>query len=126
MTVLFIVMEMLEGLSLTELLNSMHEKKAYFEEHRIWRMFIQLVLALRYLHREKGIFHRDLSSNNIMVGEGDKQASGIMPNFSERRQYSDTGGLLLQSMDAQLVGWNTAERFARFKRSPVFGDVAVG
>ncbi|KAF5399294.1 hypothetical protein PHET_07785 [Paragonimus heterotremus] len=69
---LFIVMEMLEGLSLTELLNSMHEKKAYFEEHRIWRMFIQLVLALRYLHREKGIFHRDLSSNNIMIGEGDK------------------------------------------------------
>ncbi|KAF7232246.1 hypothetical protein EG68_09265 [Paragonimus skrjabini miyazakii] len=69
---LFIVMEMLEGLSLTELLNSMHEKTAYLEEHRIWRMFIQLVLALRYLHREKGIFHRDLSSNNIMVGEGDK------------------------------------------------------
>ncbi|GAA53614.1 serine/threonine-protein kinase Nek10, partial [Clonorchis sinensis] len=69
---LYIVMEMLEGLPLTELISSMKEKNEHFTEDRIWHVFTQLVLALRYLHREKAIVHRDLSSNNIMIGEGDK------------------------------------------------------
>lgn len=29
-------------------------------------------LALRYLHKEKRIVHRDLTPNNIMLGEKDK------------------------------------------------------
>lgn len=28
----------------------------------------QLVLALRYIHKEKHIVHRDLSASNVMVG----------------------------------------------------------
>ena len=31
-----------------------------------------MVLALRYLHKEKAIVHRDLTPNNIMLGENDK------------------------------------------------------
>ncbi|VDP80771.1 unnamed protein product [Echinostoma caproni] len=69
---LYIVMEMLDGLSLTELIGSMRDKGERFAESRVWHIFIQLVVALRYLHREKGILHRDLSANNIMLGEGDK------------------------------------------------------
>lgn len=65
-------MEMLEGLSLTDLIISMKDKQEYFEESRVWHIFTQLIVALRYLHREKCILHRDLSSNNIMVDEGDK------------------------------------------------------
>lgn len=34
--------------------------------------FFQLILALRYLHKEKGIVHRDLTPSNIMLGENDK------------------------------------------------------
>lgn len=32
----------------------------------------QICLALRYLHKEKRIIHRDLTPNNIMLGERDK------------------------------------------------------
>lgn len=32
----------------------------------------QMCLALRYLHKEKRIVHRDLTPNNIMLGEKDK------------------------------------------------------
>ncbi|CAH8464383.1 unnamed protein product [Heterobilharzia americana] len=69
---LYIVMELLEGVSLTELLASTKEKKTYFSESRVWNIFVQLLLAIRYLHNEKQILHRDLSSNNIMISEGDK------------------------------------------------------
>ena len=31
-----------------------------------------MVLALRYIHKEKFIVHRDLTPNNIMLGEDDQ------------------------------------------------------
>ena len=37
-----------------------------------WLSFLQMVLALRYLHCDKGIVHRDLTPNNIMLGDYDK------------------------------------------------------
>ena len=33
---------------------------------------VQIVLALRYLHKEKHIVHRDLTPSNIMLGDEDK------------------------------------------------------
>ena len=65
-------MELIEGAPLTEHFSSLKEKRERFSEDRIWTIFIQIVLALRYLHKEKGIVHRDLTPNNIMLGEGDK------------------------------------------------------
>lgn len=34
--------------------------------------YFKLCLALRYLHKEKRIVHRDLTPNNIMLGDKDK------------------------------------------------------
>ena len=65
-------MELIEGAALGEHFNSLKEKNTRFSEDRIWHIFVQLVLALRYLHKEKHIVHRDLTPNNIMLGEGDK------------------------------------------------------
>lgn len=33
---------------------------------------VQILRGLRYLHKEKSIVHRDLTPNNIMLGENDK------------------------------------------------------
>ncbi|KAK3775072.1 hypothetical protein RRG08_048282 [Elysia crispata] len=69
---LYIVMEFIEGAHLGEHFNSLREKKEKFQESRIWDILLQLILALRYLHKEKGIVHRDLTPSNIMLGENDK------------------------------------------------------
>ncbi|KAL8610125.1 hypothetical protein ACOMHN_024591 [Nucella lapillus] len=69
---LYIVMELIEGATLADHFNSLKEKKTRFEEHRVWNIFLQMTLALRYLHKEKGIVHRDLTPNNIMLGQNDK------------------------------------------------------
>ncbi|MCJ8745494.1 hypothetical protein PDJAM_G00130730 [Pangasius djambal] len=69
---LYIVMELVEGAPLAEHFNSLKEKQQTFTEERVWNIFIQMCLALRYLHKEKRIVHRDLTPNNIMLGERDK------------------------------------------------------
>ncbi|VEL13387.1 unnamed protein product [Protopolystoma xenopodis] len=65
-------MELLEGASLGEHILAFAERNDRFQEERVWNIFIQLTLALRYLHKEKSIVHRDLSPNNVMLGEQDK------------------------------------------------------
>jgi len=65
-------MELIEGAPLSEHFSSLKEKSERFSEARVWDIFIQITLALRYLHKEKHIVHRDLSPNNIMLGENDK------------------------------------------------------
>ncbi|XP_052096230.1 serine/threonine-protein kinase Nek10-like isoform X1 [Mytilus californianus] len=69
---LYIVMELIDGVPLEEHLNNLKDKNELFAEDRIWKILMQMVLALRYLHKEKGILHRDLAPKNIMLGENDK------------------------------------------------------
>ncbi|EGT39889.1 CBN-NEKL-4 protein [Caenorhabditis brenneri] len=64
---LYIVMDLIQGCSLRDLIITMKEKKGNFEEKKIWAMVVQMMLALRYLHKEKQIVHRDLKPNNIMM-----------------------------------------------------------
>ena len=68
---LYIVMELVEGAPLIEHINSLQEKGQRFTEDRLWSIFSQLVLGLRYIHKEKRIVHRDLSPSNLMLGESD-------------------------------------------------------
>lgn len=65
-------MELIDGVPLEERLNNLKDKNEKFAEDRIWHILMQMVLALRYLHKEKGILHRDLAPKNIMLGENDK------------------------------------------------------
>jgi serine/threonine protein kinase len=62
-------MELIAGSSLQDYLSLLKETNRKMSEENLWRVFIQLILALRYLHKEKGIVHRDLTANNIMLDD---------------------------------------------------------
>eukprot|EP00928_Gymnodinium_smaydae_P032117 TRINITY_DN23345_c0_g1_i1.p1 TRINITY_DN23345_c0_g1~~TRINITY_DN23345_c0_g1_i1.p1 ORF type:complete len:1056 (+),score=200.20 TRINITY_DN23345_c0_g1_i1:415-3168(+) len=65
---LWIVMEFCGGVSLQGLAESAREKGlTRLPEEQTWRIFVQLCLAIRYLHMDKGIVHRDLTPNNVLV-----------------------------------------------------------
>ncbi|XP_010776260.1 serine/threonine-protein kinase Nek10 [Notothenia coriiceps] len=97
---LYIVMELIEGVPLAEHFNSLKEKQQKFTEDRLWNVFIQMCLALRYLHMEKRIVHRDLSPNNIMLGEKDKVTItdfGLAKQKLENSKLTSVVGTILYS-----------------------------
>ncbi|XP_061918658.1 serine/threonine-protein kinase Nek10 isoform X3 [Entelurus aequoreus] len=97
---LYIVMELIEGLPLLERCNSLKEKQQHFTEDQIWNIFIQMCLALRYLHKEKRIVHRDLTPNNIMLGEKDKVTIadfGLAKQKQESCKLTSVVGTILYS-----------------------------
>ncbi|NXD09979.1 NEK10 kinase, partial [Nothocercus nigrocapillus] len=97
---LYIVMELIEGVPLGEHFHSLKEKQQQFTEERIWNIFIQLCLALRYLHKEKRIVHRDLTPNNIMLGDKDKVTItdfGLAKQKQENNKLASVVGTILYS-----------------------------
>ena len=64
---LYIVMELVEGTSLLELINSHAEKKQLIPERKIREIAVQVLHALYYMHKKKGITHRDLTPSNILL-----------------------------------------------------------
>lgn len=71
----------------------------------------QMCLALRYLHKEKRIVHRDLTPNNIMLGEKDKVTIGKCRFAASTRIKMDVVSLLYQKwsqniqVSAAIVFW---------------------
>ncbi|KAM5313787.1 serine/threonine-protein kinase Nek10 isoform 3-T3 [Glossophaga mutica] len=97
---LYIVMELIEGAPLGEHFSSLKEKQLHFTEERLWKIFIQLCLALRYLHKEKRIVHRDLTPNNIMLGDKDKVTVtdfGLAKQKQESSKLTSVVGTILYS-----------------------------
>ncbi|XP_068179667.1 serine/threonine-protein kinase Nek10 [Antennarius striatus] len=97
---LYVVMELIEGVPLAEHFSSLKEKQQNFTEDRMWKIFIQMCLALRYLHKEKRIIHRDLSPNNIMLGEKDKVTItdfGLAKQKQENSKLTSVVGTILYS-----------------------------
>ncbi|XP_019065181.1 serine/threonine-protein kinase Nek10 isoform X5 [Fukomys damarensis] len=93
-------MELIEGAPLGEHFSSLKEKQHHFTEERLWKIFIQLCLALRYLHKEKRIVHRDLTPNNIMLGDKDKVTItdfGLAKQKQENSKLTSVVGTILYS-----------------------------
>ena len=61
---LYIIMEYVDGGDLYQKIQK--KKNKFFTEHEILRIFIQLCLALQYIH-EKKIVHRDIKPQNVFL-----------------------------------------------------------
>lgn len=97
----WIVMEFCRGVSLQRFTASAREKGiARRPEEQTWRIFVQISIALRYLHTVKGIAHRDLTPNNVLVEP--HTLSTKLTDFGLARQKSLVGSRM--SMMASMVG----------------------
>ncbi|CAL8356027.1 unnamed protein product [Arctogadus glacialis] len=97
---LYIVMELIEGVTLADLFSALKEKQQKLTEQRVWNIFVQMCLALRYLHKEKRIVHRDLTPNNIMMGDRDKVTItdfGLAKQKQESSKLTSVVGTILYS-----------------------------
>ena len=88
----YIVMEMLEGLTLKQLI----EDKGSLSPERATRIVEQVASALDYAH-EQGFVHRDIKPANIFVGQNDHTTLtdfGIAKAASETQHLTRTGMLI--------------------------------
>ncbi|XP_040565373.1 serine/threonine-protein kinase Nek5 isoform X2 [Lepeophtheirus salmonis] len=93
--ILYMVMEYADGGDLHQYINKWREEnKTYMSESKILNWFIQIALALNYLHREM-ILHRDLKTHNIFVTAGNKILKlgdfGISRTLSHENEFATTG-----------------------------------
>jgi len=69
---LYIAMTLADGGDLSKLISQRKEKKAFFEEKFIINMMLKVCEALRFLHVEKKMIHRDLKPQNILLTKDQK------------------------------------------------------
>lgn len=71
---LYIIMEYCQGGDLASLITKARQERRYLEESYIWRIFHQLLLALKECHEKREgvhkILHRDLKPANVFLDEG--------------------------------------------------------
>ncbi|EDV29416.1 Serine/threonine-protein kinase Nek1 [Trichoplax sp. H2] len=88
---LYIVQDYYEGGSLFDKVCEAKENETYFGESQIMKWFVQLLMAIQYLHTMK-ILHRDIKSPNVfltkkqLVKLGDFGVSRIMDNTFDMAQ----------------------------------------
>ena len=63
----YIIMELIEGISLGEYISHLKEKNTQINEDKIINIILDVVSVLRYMHNEVNIIYRDLNPNNIML-----------------------------------------------------------
>jgi serine/threonine protein kinase len=63
----YIIMELVEGVNLSEYMSNLREKGAKPKEKEIIKLLIDVVCGLKYLHKEKGVLYRDVNPHNIMI-----------------------------------------------------------
>ena len=78
----YIVMELLQSMTLLDLIN----QSKRLSEDMARKYFVQLVIALEYLHKTKHIIHRDLKLENIAI---DSNQAIRLIDFGLSKQFSN-------------------------------------
>jgi serine/threonine protein kinase len=86
---LFLVQDYIAGKTYAHLLDDLRESGEGFSEAEIWRFLLQVLPVLGYIH-SKGVIHRDVSPENIILRDGDRLPVlidfGIVKEFADRLQ----------------------------------------
>ncbi|EDK31484.1 Serine/Threonine kinase domain protein (macronuclear) [Tetrahymena thermophila SB210] len=82
---IYIIMEYCEGGDLAAFLKNLKKEKETIPEEAIWRIFMQIVLALHEIHHKK-IMHRDLKPANIFL---DSKNNAKLGDFGLSKKLSD-------------------------------------
>lgn len=64
---IYIVLEYVEGITLREFLDDLREKKLCLKSNEIFKITVEILSALYYLHNVKGLVYNDLNPNNILI-----------------------------------------------------------
>jgi serine/threonine-protein kinase len=107
---LFLVQDFIQGKSYRDLLDERMAKQETFSPHEVALFLQQILPALNYIH-QKGIVHRDISPDNIILRDSDRLPvlidfgavkSGIVPSDTEAGIQGTTVGKLGYSPPEQL------------------------
>ena len=63
----YIIMELVDGLSLGEYISYLKENNINMKQELIIKIILQIVSGLRHMHKSKHVIFRDLNPNNIML-----------------------------------------------------------
>ena len=63
----YIIMELVDGLSLGEYISYLKENNIYMKQDLIIKIILQIVSGLRHMHKHAHVIFRDLNPNNIML-----------------------------------------------------------
>lgn len=74
---LCVVMHYCEGGDLAQCIKRRAKEQAYFTEHEVLDYFVQIVMALHYVH-SKHILHRDLKTQNIFIARSRDGTMGLV------------------------------------------------
>ncbi|KAJ0409521.1 hypothetical protein ATCC90586_009061 [Pythium insidiosum] len=79
-----IVMEFCSGGDLRAFMRELRTQRRTLTEDRVWYWFLQLTLALQYLHDTQHVLHRDVKTANIFLDN-----AGFLVLAAERTQHTD-------------------------------------
>ena len=68
-------MEYADGGDLYEAIKQHQKEQKLFEEHEIWNVLTQIVMAMNVLHK-KDVLHRDLKSANVFLNKDGRAKLG--------------------------------------------------
>ncbi len=91
---LFIVQDYIAGKTYARLVDERRDRGEEFHEAEVWRFLLQVLPVLGYIH-SKGVIHRDISPENIILRDSDLLPVlidfGVVKEFADRLQAHPIG-----------------------------------
>ena len=86
----YIITEYLNGGNLESIIKKNIEKKTLVDEKKVWKLLIQCLSGLVYLHETKKIIHRDIKPDNILLdSEGNLKISDFGVSAIKSEEVED-------------------------------------